>query len=262
MTKKINRATCGIIVLAVVIVINIITIIIINIITTMCTEVFLFFRGEEICHVVNVVRISLHVWEREKGKVIWLCFILTFRFLLFLCFKTFLVCPFFLNVHWVLCGQKWLKPFALAFKKKKQTKQNEREKEKNPMSWQLLKWNYGFKPHRAPPSVQDPPPRGGGRWAALHSSARLCKSLGLALTGSCHKHFLWRAAALERPLVSSGPSALASWHTTMLLASPCCRSCCPTSVLSTHSLDRVCRDGTLDKENDFSSTVKLHGCGL
>lgn len=58
--KKINRATCGIIVLAVVIVINIITIIIINIIT-MCTEVFLFFRGEEICHVVNVVCISLHV---------------------------------------------------------------------------------------------------------------------------------------------------------------------------------------------------------
>lgn len=53
--KKINRATCGIIVLAVVIVINIITIIIINnIITTMCTEVFLFFRREEICHVVNV----------------------------------------------------------------------------------------------------------------------------------------------------------------------------------------------------------------
>lgn len=60
--KKINRATCGIIVLAVVIVINIITmIIIINIITTTCTEVFLFFRGEEICHVVNVVCISLRV---------------------------------------------------------------------------------------------------------------------------------------------------------------------------------------------------------
>lgn len=63
--KKINRATCGIIVLAVVIVINIITIIIINIITTMCTEVFLFFRREEICHVVNVVCISLHVCERK-----------------------------------------------------------------------------------------------------------------------------------------------------------------------------------------------------
>lgn len=64
--KKINRATCGIIVLAVVIVINIITIIIINnIITTMCTEVFLFFRREEICHIVNVVCISLHVCEMK-----------------------------------------------------------------------------------------------------------------------------------------------------------------------------------------------------
>lgn len=59
--KKINRATRCIIVLAVVIVINIITIIIINNIITMCTEVFLFFRREEICHVVNVVCISLHV---------------------------------------------------------------------------------------------------------------------------------------------------------------------------------------------------------
>lgn len=67
--KKINRATRGIIVLAVVIVINIITIIIINnIITTMCTEVFLFFRREEICHVVNVVCISLHVCERKNEK--------------------------------------------------------------------------------------------------------------------------------------------------------------------------------------------------
>lgn len=36
-----------------------------NIITTMCTEVFLFFRREEICHVVNVVCISLHVCERK-----------------------------------------------------------------------------------------------------------------------------------------------------------------------------------------------------
>lgn len=31
----------------------------------MCTEVFLFFRREEICHVVNVVCISLHVCERK-----------------------------------------------------------------------------------------------------------------------------------------------------------------------------------------------------
>lgn len=31
----------------------------------MCTEVFLFFRREEICHVVNVVCISLHVYERK-----------------------------------------------------------------------------------------------------------------------------------------------------------------------------------------------------
>lgn len=65
MTKK-STEPHGIIVLAVVIVINIITIIIINnIITTMCTEVFLFFRREEICHVVNVVCISLHVCERK-----------------------------------------------------------------------------------------------------------------------------------------------------------------------------------------------------
>ena len=69
--KKINRATCGIIVLAVVIVINItiiIIIIIINIITTMCTEVFLFFRREEICHVVNVC-VYFSTWVRvENGK--------------------------------------------------------------------------------------------------------------------------------------------------------------------------------------------------
>lgn len=76
--KKINRATRGIIVLAVVIVINIITIIIINnIITTMCTEVFLFFRREEICHVVNVVCISLHVCERKtKSEMAFFLFLL------------------------------------------------------------------------------------------------------------------------------------------------------------------------------------------
>ena len=81
--KKINRATRGIIVLAVVIVINIITIIInYNIITTTCTEVFLFFRREEICHVVNV-RISLHVCERKNEKVKWLfcCCFFWFPFL-------------------------------------------------------------------------------------------------------------------------------------------------------------------------------------
>lgn len=81
--KKINRATHGIIVLAVVIVINIITIIIINnIITTMCTEVFLFFRREEICHVVNVVCISLHVCERKMKSE--MAFFKKFWFLLFL----------------------------------------------------------------------------------------------------------------------------------------------------------------------------------
>lgn len=76
--KKINRATRGIIVLAVVIVINI-TIIINNIITTMCTEVFLFFRREEICHVVNVLCISLHVYERKmKSEMAFFIFILLF----------------------------------------------------------------------------------------------------------------------------------------------------------------------------------------
>lgn len=34
----------------------------------MCTDVFLFFRGEEICHVVNVVCISLHVRVRERER--------------------------------------------------------------------------------------------------------------------------------------------------------------------------------------------------
>lgn len=88
--KKINRATRGIIVLAVVIVINIITIIIINnIITTMCTEVFLFFRREEICHVVNVVCISLHVCERKMKSE------MAFLFLFFFYDLKHLFFPFF-----------------------------------------------------------------------------------------------------------------------------------------------------------------------
>lgn len=91
--KKINRATRGIIVLAVVIVINIITIIINNnIITTMCTEVFLFFRREEICHIVNVVCISLHVCETKTKSEIAFFFI---SFLYFYDFKASLFFPFF-----------------------------------------------------------------------------------------------------------------------------------------------------------------------
>lgn len=35
----------------------------------MCTEVFLFFRREEICHIVNVVCVSLHVCKtKTKAK--------------------------------------------------------------------------------------------------------------------------------------------------------------------------------------------------
>lgn len=46
----------------------------------MCTEVFLFFRREEICHVVNVVCISLHVCERKMKSEMAFLKVLFFYF--------------------------------------------------------------------------------------------------------------------------------------------------------------------------------------
>lgn len=67
----------------------------------MCTEVFLFFRREEICQVVNVVCISLHVCER-KLKVKWLFYFYDLEHDFF---------PFFFLVYIELYVVKWLKPF-------------------------------------------------------------------------------------------------------------------------------------------------------
>lgn len=47
----------------------------------MCTEVFLFFRREEICHIVNVVCISLHVCE-TKSEIAFLRFLFLFIFMI------------------------------------------------------------------------------------------------------------------------------------------------------------------------------------
>lgn len=76
----------------------------------MCTEVFLFFRREEICHVVNVVCISLHVCERKmKSEMAFYKCLVLFIFHDFKASFFIFVLPFPVSVE--LRVVEWLTPF-------------------------------------------------------------------------------------------------------------------------------------------------------